>query len=244
MIDQEDEPPGPIEIVFRVSPFAERVAGISLNIANAPKCEVFVEQFLEYHSVAEGLKQEDMPELDVYKYDINFSQRPTAVVSLKVGQIFPGCPLPIPILSSLQFKSTSSEVLIFGIDVFVCPVPSGESRTGIDLQNVEQMLAQSSLGISEAAERCKSFLKVNLEGSRSSVLEDVTSDHGISPAVLQLVDRKLSDMETRLKSHLEDRLKTLELNQERHFRLLMERLDSVLNLPAGRGGATAAPPDQ
>lgn len=72
---------------FRVNPVALRVAGISLNIANTPRCEIYTGDHLEYHSVQTGTKQDDMPELDVYKFDINFAKRPSPVISLKVREL-------------------------------------------------------------------------------------------------------------------------------------------------------------
>lgn len=84
MIDQESDQPDAIEIVFRV-PKALRMAGISLNIANTPKCETYVGECLQYDSVETGTKQDDMPELDVYKYDINLCKRPPWLISLKVN---------------------------------------------------------------------------------------------------------------------------------------------------------------
>lgn len=125
----------------------------------------------------------------------------------------------------LQLKPTSAEVLIFGIDVFVCPAIDGESSSGaIDLRNVEDMLAQSNLGISEAAERCKEFLKVSLDSTKGSA--DVSIPSGIDQSIVHLFDQRLSDMEARIMSQMDLRFKTLELNQERHFRMIMEKLDS------------------
>lgn len=63
-------------------PTALRIIGISGNIANCPKCEIYSNDC--YVSVECGEKQDDMPELDVYKYDISFTKRPSANISLKV----------------------------------------------------------------------------------------------------------------------------------------------------------------
>lgn len=116
-------------------------------------------------------------------------------------------------------------MLIFGIDVFVCPANDGESGSGgIDLRNVEDMLAKSNLGISEAAERCKEFLKVSLDCNKGSA--DASIPCSIDQSIVHLVDQRLSDMEARLMSQMDLRFKTLELNQERHFRMIMEKLDS------------------
>lgn len=84
MIDQESSYPDAIEIVFRVNPLALRVAGICLNIANTPKCEVNLGASLEYDSVVRGTKQDDMPELDVYKYEFNWAKRLPSLISLSV----------------------------------------------------------------------------------------------------------------------------------------------------------------
>lgn len=88
VIDQESDNPVPIDILFQVNPTALRIAGICLNIANAPKCEIYTGNCLEYHSVDVGTKQDDMPELDVFKYELNFSQRLPSVISLKVRRFF------------------------------------------------------------------------------------------------------------------------------------------------------------
>lgn len=73
-----------IDIVFRVNPLALRIRAITLNIANCPKCEVFSGDCFEYLCVQNGAKAEDMPELDVYKFEISFAESLSPVVSLKV----------------------------------------------------------------------------------------------------------------------------------------------------------------
>lgn len=105
VIDQDEEEaerrPEDIEIAFQVTPTALRIVGISLNIANCPKCEIYSDEC--YLSVECGEKQEDMPELDVYKYEISFSKRPSANISLKVESNSFSCDLkthPSPLSSS------------------------------------------------------------------------------------------------------------------------------------------------
>lgn len=85
--NQEEERLDAIEILFRVDPRLHRIAGISLNIGNAPKCEIFKGTHREYNSVVSGLRQDDMPEMDVYKYDISFAKHPSTVIFLKVGKV-------------------------------------------------------------------------------------------------------------------------------------------------------------
>lgn len=132
---------------------------------------------------------------------------------------------------SVQFKPTSAEVLIFGIDVFVCPVSSHESsaHSSIDLRNVDEMLAQSHLGISDAAQRCKDFLKVSLDNStgQEKKISNLSAIDPNIPAVLEIFEEKLGAMEARLMTHVDLRFQALELSQERNFRMIMERLDSV-----------------
>lgn len=210
LVIQEDDRPVTLDIVFRVNPTAVRVAGISLNIANVPKCEIYTGECLEYHSMAIGNLQEDMPELDVYKYELNFSKAPPAVVSL-------------------QLKPTKAEILIFGIDCFVCPsgaVSRSGGGGGIDLQHVEEMLAQSNLGISESAEKCKEFLKMSLNND-SGFEKASPAVAGFDPGVMQLFDARLRDTENRLLTEIDNKFKELEDKQENHFWMLMDKLDSI-----------------
>lgn len=227
VIDQDEDRTEPIEIIFRVNPTL-RVAGICLNIANCPKCEIFTGNSLEYHSVQSGTKQDDMPELDVYKFDINFAKRPSPVISLQVSKVSNNNRDAINkfLCSLFQFKPTTADVLIFGIDVFVCPA-EGSSRAGIDLQNVEDMLSQTQL--SEAAERCKEFLKVSLSSTSKEAMNPLNLSDSNIPVALELFERKLADMEGRLMSHIDLRMKALEESQEKHFRMIMERIDANSN---------------
>lgn len=121
--------------------------------------------------------------------------------------------------------------MIFGIDAFVCPV-AGPAPGSIDLHNVEEMLAQSNLGISKAAERCKDFLKTSLNRptTTNTAIPRPPSDSNIQ-GVLHILDQKLIQMEARLKDHIDGKFQALEASQEKHFREVMERLESFSNRP-------------
>lgn len=54
------------------------------------------------------------------------------------------------------------------------------------------------------------------------------SDSNI-PVALELFERKLADMEGRLMSHIDVRMKALEESQDKHFRMIMDRIDANSN---------------
>lgn len=81
------------------------------------------------------------------------------------------------------------------------------------------MLAHSNLGISEAAERCKDFLKTSLDRPTPSQSSETVPT--LSPDLVQLFDAKLEAMESRLT----ERLRALQLSQEKFFREILEKLN-------------------
>lgn len=130
--------------------------------------------------------------------------------------------------SFFQFIAADDAVLIFGVDVYICPPAAGEAipTQSINLQNVEDMV--SNLNLSPGAEKCKEFLKVAMNQPRE---EDPLpmAINSLPPGLLQVFDQKMQDMESRLLSQIDLRFKALELNQERHFQQIMERLESCSN---------------
>lgn len=89
-----------------------------------------------------------------------------------------------------------------------------------DMRNVEAILSQSNVGISEAAERCKDFLKASLH--KPTILPQPSQS--IPPSMLSMVDQRLSIMEAKIMSHMDTRFKELKDNQDKQFQEIMKRL--------------------